>query len=455
MQGGGQPPGRPPTYGATGTVGEAYQEITAVEIVWRNPWVRAVTYVALTIFAAVVLWRLRGGYAFALQVGIIGFFVAYILNPVVEAVCRLRIRRSLAVIIVYLILLQLVVLGSVLLSQVVVQLGDFVSSIPRALDNIGSWFAAVQDWLGGLVDRLPGFLSDRFGIEPSGQLSEQVQEQIAQVLARAATTLTDLLERLVAGGPSFIVTGATNIISTTLQAFLILLVSAYFLYDFPRFTDNFRRFVPLRWKRLYDDLLVKTDRAVGGYLRGQLLITSLLGILIWIGLSIIGVPLALAISFLAAIFNLVPYLGPIIGVVPAVLLGFTVSPLTALLAIVVFIAANQLEGNVLSPMILSRSVNLHPVTVLLAIMIGLGMLGFVGALLAVPITALGKVLLEEYLLTRPPYRGYAAAMVAAGGEEDGGATKEGSSTEGVPRGRTDEQERDEEQAEESSGASRD
>ena len=89
---------------------------------------------------------------------------------------------------------------------------------------------------------------------------------------------------------------------------------------------------------------------------------------------------------------------------PAVLFGFTVSPFTAVLAILVFIAANQIEGNLLSPLILSRSVRLHPVTVLLAIIAGFGLLGFVGALLAVPVVALVKVLLEEYLRTRPPYQ---------------------------------------------------
>src|SRR5690606_12247263 len=84
--------------------------------------------------------------------------------------------------------------------------------------------------------------------------------------------------------------------------------------------------------------------------------------------------------------------------------SLTISPLTALLAIGVFILANQLEGNLLSPLILSRSTNLHPVTELLAIMAGLGLYGLVGALLAVPLVALAKVLLEEYVLRRPEFQ---------------------------------------------------
>ncbi len=153
----------------------------------------------------------------------------------------------------------------------------------------------------------------------------------------------------------------------------------------------------------YFDLTKKADQAVGGYLRGQLLITVLLGFMIWVGLSLVGVPLALAISFLAAIFNLVPYLGPIVGVIPAVLFGFTVSPFTAILAILIFFAANQIEGYVLAPMILSRSVKLHPLTVLLSILVGIGLLGLLGAILAVPVVAFAKLVMNEYLLSSPLY----------------------------------------------------
>jgi predicted PurR-regulated permease PerM len=365
------------------------QRVTAVEVVWRNVWVRACSYVALAAFIVYALWRLRNGYAFALQVGVVGFIIAYILNPVVEALERLRIRRPVAVVIV---------------SQVVTEMGRFVSLVPKAIDNLTSLSTHVQAWLAGVMTNLPDAISSRLGVPANQtQLSQQIRQELVNFTTQLAQSLNRLLQHIIAGGPSLLVSGATAVISTTFQVVLIFIASAYFLYDFPRFTSNFHRFVPVRWRPLYEDLTEKADRAVGGYLRGQVLITLTLGILIWLGLTIIGVPLATAISFLAAIFNLVPYLGPIIGVLPAVLLGLTVSPLTSVLAIVVFLLANQLEGHVLSPLILSRSTNLHPVTVLLAIMAGLGLFGLVGALLAVPLVALLKVVLEEYLLTRPAY----------------------------------------------------
>jgi len=353
-------------------------------------------------------------------VGVIGFVVAYILNPLVEALQRIRVRRPIGVVLVYVALLNLLVLGSVLLGQVVLELSRFVSLIPEAVQTLGEQIGRVGTWFEGILNRLPGpittFLDERLGLTPDGDLALQAQDRVAGVLEAVVANLLNVFENLLTGGPSILVSGATSIVNATLQVFLIVLVSAYFLYDFPRFTASFRRLVPVRWRTLSNDLIGKADRAVGGYLRGQLLITSLLGILIWIGLSIIGIPFATAISFLAAIFNLVPYLGPIVGAVPAILLGFTVGPWAPLLAIVVFIVANQLEANVLSPLILSRSVDLHPVTVLLAILAGLGLLGFVGALLAVPVAAMIKVVLEDYLFTRPAYATPEAASVVTSSE---------------------------------------
>jgi predicted PurR-regulated permease PerM len=398
-----------PTPGGSSTQ-PATHEITALELMWRHAWVRAATYLVLAALVVVVLWSLRSSYAFALQVGVIGFVVAYILNPVVEALGRIRVRRSVATVLVYLALLQVFVFGSILVAQVVGELARFINLIPTAVESLGEQFARLGTWTEGIVERMPpivtDFLDERLGVQPDGgEIGTQAQDRIARVLETAVQNLLQLFERLLEEGPSALLSGATSIVSTTLQAFLILLAGAYFLYDFPRFTANVRRFVPVRWRSVSNDLIAKADRAVGGYLRGQLLITTVLGIMIWIGLSLIGIPLATAISFLAAIFNLVPYLGPIVGVIPAVLLGFTVGPWAAVLAVVVFVVANQLEGNVLSPLILSRSVDLHPVTVLLAIMAGLGLLGLVGALLAVPTVAMVKVVLEDYLLTRPAYAG--------------------------------------------------
>ncbi len=380
-------------------------EVTAIETLWQNPWVRGLTYLVLVSAILAFLITQRSAYAFALQVAVAGFLIAYILNPLVDLLGRLRVGRGLAVTLVFLLLAQALVVGSVLLTQVVAETARFVNLLPAALNNLGDTIGAATGWLGRVGEVLPDVLRERFGIEAGGEeFSAQVQEQLTGWLTAGAESLTRFLERLVAGGPQVLWAGATSIVSGAFQVLLIAITSAYILYDFPRLTANARRFVPVRYRVLYGDLTAKADRAIGGYLRGQVLIAIVLGFMLWVGLTLIGVPLATAISVLAAVFNLVPYLGPIVATVPAVLLGFTVSPLTALLALIVFLAANQIEGHVLGPMILAKSTDLHPLTVLVSILVGVGFLGLLGAFLAVPVVALVKVVLEEYLLTRPPYQ---------------------------------------------------
>jgi predicted PurR-regulated permease PerM len=392
------PPGPPDPYGPP------RPDRTALEVVWRNVWVRAVAYVLLTATVVYLVLTQYHVYGLALQVGLIGFVIAYVFNPVVETLRRLRVPRALAVVIVYLLLLQVVIFGSVLLTQVVAETARFVALIPRGLEELGGVLGRLSLWWGSFVEALPEFLQERIGLDASDEdIPRRAQEQVAAWLTGLAQGLNRFLERVVTEGPTVLLAGATTLLSATFQTVLITIASAYFLYDYPRITANIRRFVPVRWRPLHADLSAKADRAVGGYLRGQLLITIILGFVIWAGLTIIGVPLALAISFLAAVFNLVPYLGPVVGTIPAVLLGFTVSPLTALLALVVFLVANQIEAQVLGPMILGKSTDIHPVTVLLSIMIGIGAMGILGAFIAVPIAAMIKVVLEDYVLTRPAY----------------------------------------------------
>ena len=387
---------------------EAVRNPTAFEVVWRNVWVRAVVQLVLLIGVVWILIHFRANYAFALQTALIGFVIAYILNPLVDGMGRIRIRRAPATVIVYILVILLLVFGTYLLTQIVGQLGRFVNAVPRAIDALRPLITNASNFFASWQDQLPSFLADRFGVAAgNNNVSKEVEARIIALFDQASSGLTNLLQSILDKGPGFLLSGATGIFSTTLQVFLILVASAYFLNDFPKFIANFKRFIPLRYRAVYEDIGKKADIAVGGYLRGQLLIALVLGIFLYLGLLLIGIRLPLAISFLAAVLNLVPYLGSIVGAIPAILLGLTTqTPFTsALLVIILFIVANQLEGNLLSPFILSRSTNLHPVTVLIAITFGLGTFGLVGAIFAVPTVALGKLLLETYLLKRPAYTG--------------------------------------------------
>jgi len=333
---------------------ETRQE-TALEHIWCSPWVRALTYIALIVFGVWALWGLRQGYAFAMQVAIIGFTIAYILNPLVELLGRAHIRRSFAVVMVYIVLIIVMFLGSLLIAQVITETERFVRLIPDAVAALVTLLERGNVWFEGLLANLPDFILERFTPEQAEEgvdIAELARDTIGAFLQQIAEAINTTLQNFLSNGGTALLSGVANALATTLQVFLILVSSAYFLFDYRKITTSFKRYIPLRYRPLYRDIISKADRTIGGYLRGQLLIAVVLGTMVWIGLTVVGVPLALAISFLAAVFNVIPYLGPIIGTIPAVLLGLTESPLTALLAILVFFIANQLEGNILSPMIL-------------------------------------------------------------------------------------------------------
>ncbi len=372
---------------------------TAFEYVWRSPWVRAACWSLLILVTAVLLVVLFPKYSFVLTVGVVGFMLAYLLHPLVALLRRIRVPRIVAVIIVYLLLLGLMVVGSLLIGQIFVQLGDFANELPEVVEQASQTINTVTSWLGTLMSGAQGFLAELVGFESADQFSETIREQVAGMLATATTGISTVLGDLFAEGGGILLGGATSIISGTALFIFILLASAYFLFDFERVTANFYRLVPVRWRPIYTDVSGKADNAIGGYLRGQLLISAILGVLIWLGLTILGVPLALSIGFIAGIFNIVPYLGPIIGAIPGVLLALTISPLTAVLVIGLFVLANLLESNLLQPIILGKVVDIHPLTVMLAIMTGVSFFGLVGALLAVPVVTFVKVMFEDYVLT--------------------------------------------------------
>jgi predicted PurR-regulated permease PerM len=118
--------------------------------------------------------------------------------------------------------------------------------------------------------------------------------------------------------------------------------------------------------------------------------------MVGVGLAIVGVPLALGLGFLSAVFNVVPYLGVIISIAPAILLAAQFGIVKVLWVLVVFVIANQVEAQFLSPNILAKTTDLHPITVILTILAGASLLGVFGGLLAVPVVALAKLLIRKY-----------------------------------------------------------
>lgn len=369
--------------------------------VWRSPWVKVM--VALLLIGTVLFvfaWQFKN-YSYILAAAVVGFLISYLLNPLVLLLRRVRIPRPIAVIISYLLFLGVIALGSILVSRIVVQLGVFVQYFPDLVDRSTEAFGKASGWFNDAVANVYDFLEERLAIEAQENFVDTLEDRVREMLTGGAETLSDSLNAFLSRASEWVLGGVTSVLSRFTQVILMVLTGFYFLLDYPRITKSFARLIPANLRPLASDLGEKADRAVGGYIRGQLLTGATLGLLIWVGLSILGVPLALAVGFIAAVFNLVPYLGPITASIPGILLALTVSPLTALLTAGVFVLANQLEGNVLAPIVLGRVVDIHPLTVLLAILVGFSVGGILGALVSVPLVTFTKLVFEDYVFSGP------------------------------------------------------
>jgi len=193
----------------------------------------------------------------------------------------------------------------------------------------------------------------------------------------------------------------------------------YLLVDFPKLKNGIRQLVPFAFREVTLERLGEVDEAVSSYLRGQLLIAVILAAINGIGLTVIGVPMGLVIGILAGLANMIPYMALVVGLAPALLLCWIEyqSPGRMIAVAAVFAGAQMLEGTVLSPKILSKSVNLHPVWVLLSIIIGGRLFGLAGMLVAVPAAAAIQVFVRHWIRTYKSSAVYGAPVPPAAADE--------------------------------------
>lgn len=360
---------------------------STVHQIWKNPYIRLAS---LLVLAAVLIWffyNTRGAWVLFL----LAYTVAYLVNPIVLWLQRHRLPRWAGVGTVLLGLLLLLVAASLVVTQFVQQATELVQELPDIGEQLMVWY-----------ERLPGFLQrvaptpvvdflNQPGAVPEGDLEDELIGPFENLVG----DLGEFLGQVGSNVFAFLAGFVGGVLQSVVLVFLIL----FLLYDFQGLNRTFLRTIPERHRSGGLELLRKLDVSVGGYIRGQLLIAAVVAFCIWLGLTLLGVPLALGIGFIAGIFNIVPFLGPIVAFIPAALLSLTLGWPYLLATAVLFMVINFLDGNVISPLIFSQTIKLHPLTVILSVAVGASLLGFLGAIIAVPAAAFFKLLYEDYYLT--------------------------------------------------------
>jgi predicted PurR-regulated permease PerM len=302
---------------------------------------------------------------------VLGGAIAFMIQPAVTRLVALGIPRVLAIVVVFVVIIA-VLAGLVLL--IVPLVVNEVGQLQRQAPALGT---AAQD----RINSLQGSPIEIFGIN---------------IDIKAATeTISSHLKDYLLGQFGNAVTIGLTALTTLLQVVLMFIVAFLLALDAAAFRRLLRRLVPNDYRTDFDQIWRKVRKMLYAYVRGQLVIAGLIGILSGIACAVLGLPDAVALGMIAGVTALIPYLGPFIGAVPAILVGLAASPLKALLIAVVYFLISNVILNFVYPKVMGDAVRLSPILVIAAFIAGYSWAGILGMFVAVPIAATLRILFDH------------------------------------------------------------
>lgn len=300
---------------------------------------------------------------------LIAGFLYYLLNPLVKLLERFKVKRIIGIAIVMILLIGFIVLAIVLgIPMLIEQTSNLISGIPVFISELEIY-------------------ANHLAEEPWMQ-----QFDINVALENLEVWLRDLGTRFVTGMASGV---GSAIQAFTELAFLFITVPVilfYMLYDGKKFLPLVVDVTPAKYKENVKEMIIKTDDTISSYISGKGMASFLVGVLLFFLYSIVNMPSAFLLSFFAAITNFIPYVGPFIGAGPAIVVGLIESPARAVLAAVFVLIAQQLDSNFFTPLLVGKSLAIHPLTVILVLLASANIAGLIGMLIGVPVFAILKTI---------------------------------------------------------------
>jgi predicted PurR-regulated permease PerM len=328
---------------------------------------------------------------------ILATLIVFMLNPLVTRLERRGVNRILGTMLAYVLALGIVVLAVIIT----------VPYVSRQIDNFSDEWPEFREQTVDSINNFADEINDRFGLEinttqvscllgadditgdgdvPSHERCDEVVEDFRDQIGEQAGNFTEI---------------GRGVLEVLLILVIAPLIALYLLIDLPQLRRDVSNLIPESHRDEVSDIAAKVARAVGGFLKGQLFVAFTVGVLSAFGFWIIGLPFWLVIGAIAGFFNLVPLIGPFIGGG----IGFLVGTLSdgiglGLKAALVELLVQQLDNHVISPNIMKRTVQLHPTTVMLALLAGGAIAGFWGVFLGVPVVATVKLIVNHVWATR-------------------------------------------------------
>ena len=312
----------------------------------------------------------------------IGFVLAWLMNPIVTRMEKKKIPRALGTLIVYAVFLLVILLFIRFLIPLIYE------QLQVLIGNLPSIFRELESFINGIFSKFGNIQ----GVDIDG-----IKNSILN-------TITASLNGFMTSAPSFIMNFAGGLFSSIVTICFGLVIGIYMLIDFDSINGHLLQLLPKKNRFEASLLITNISTEVRKSVNGTLLVATMVFICDSIGFWIVGLQAPLLFGLLCGITDIIPYVGPYIGGAVAVIIGFAQSPLTGFLTLIVAVIVQLIENNILQPIIMSKTMKLHPVTIIVGLLIFEHFFGIIGMILATPCIALGKVVWkffkEKYNLFR-------------------------------------------------------
>jgi len=305
-----------------------------------------------------------------LVITFVAFIIVSAITPAVDFLEKFYLPRSLVVLVIY-----ALALGGLFyfLSLLIPAIGDQLKQLSHNLPFYSERLSKIQEWLQHYLGAGGSF----------------IQQERSDFILKLGSRLNENWWDIFSQAGSFIA-GIIN--------FIAVFSLAFFLSIQKKSVGKFlQAFIPAQHREYAVLLTERIQQKMGYWLLGQMALNIIVGVLVYIGLSLLGVPYALLLAIVAAAFEVVPYVGPVFSAALGVLIALSVSPFTGLIALILYVVIQQTENHLLVPLVMKQAVGLNPVAVIVALLIGIKLGGPLGLILAIPITAALSVFVSDFI----------------------------------------------------------
>lgn len=339
---------------------------------------------------------------------IIGIIFAYVIDPIVNFLERKGIKRPFGVIIVYITtLIVFAILLVTVIPKTITEITNLLASLPPMIDSMSRgltkfFYKLAEDYNINLPPSFLNMLSGTTdGVSKSAKLVTNTQDPLTNMFNSFSNAITNILgnvQKSALDSLRSVVVKLYGLVTSTLKIVLVLIFSFYFSIGKEKYLKSFKKSIPNKYRDDVNYLAVRINTSLQQFIRGRLLLALFVGFLTMIYLLILRVDFAIVIGMITCIADIIPYIGPFLGFVPAVLFAFMDAPLKALWVSILFIIIQWAENNILAPKLIGDSTGLNPLAVLISIIIGGGIFGIWGMVVSVPLVSIILILLDFFKL---------------------------------------------------------